>query len=110
MPKGETSVYIVIGFNYANLFKASSYLHHPRNPENNPTGVDTPLGWYIYGPKNKNTLDTDELSYVHRVYIEQNAEYFQSLYKSDVCGVKPRRICACTDKEVKLLSHKFLNT
>ena len=100
VPKRETSVVIVIGFDYANLFKASSYLHQPLDPENNPTGVDTPLGWYIYGPKNQNALDTDELSCVHRVYVEQNAEYFQSLYESDVCGVKPTRICACTDKEV----------
>ena len=100
MPKRETSVDILIGFDYANLFKASSYLHHSLDPENNPTGVDTPLGWYIYGPKNQNALNTDELSCVHRVYVEQNAEYFRSLYESDVCGGKPTRICACTDKEV----------
>ena len=37
---------------------------------------------------------------MHYVYVEQNAEYFQSLYESDVCGVKPTRICACSDKEV----------
>ena len=51
VPKWETSTDIVIGFNYANLFKASSCLHHPLDLENNSTGVDTPLGWYIYGPK-----------------------------------------------------------
>ena len=76
VPKRETSVDIVIGFDYANLFKASSYLHHPLDPENNPTGVDTPLGWYIYGPKNQNALNTDELSCVHRVNVEQNARVF----------------------------------
>ena len=104
VPNRETSIDIVIGFNYANLIKASGYLQHPLNPDDNPTGVDTPLGWYIYGPKNQNTLNADELSYVHHVYVEQNAEYFQSLYESDVCGVKPTRICACSDKEV-LESH-----
>ena len=78
-PKRETSVDTVIGFDYANLFKASSYLHHSLDPENNPTGVDTPLRWCIYGPNNENTLDTDDLSCVHRVYVEQNVEYFQSL-------------------------------
>ena len=55
-------------------------------------------------PKNQNTLNAYELSYVHHVYVEQNAEYFQSLYESDVCGVKPTRICACSYKEV-LESH-----
>ena len=84
--------------------KVSGYLHHPLNPDDNPTGVDTPLGWYIYGPKNQNTLNADELSYVHHVYVEQNAENFQSLYESNVCEVKPTRICACSDKEV-LESH-----
>ena len=32
--------------------------------------------------------------------LSKTQEYFQSLYESDVCGVKPTRICACTDKEV----------
>ena len=80
--------------------KASGYLQHPLNPDDNLTGVDTPLGWYIYGPKTQNTLNAHELSYVHHVYVEQNATYFQSLYESDVCGVKPTRICSCSDKEV----------
>ena len=100
MPNREISIDIVIGFNYANLIKASGYLQHPLNPDDNPTGVDTPLGWYIYGPKTQNTLNAHELSYVHHVYVEQNATYFQSLYESDVCGVKPTRICSCSDKEI----------
>ena len=104
VPNREISIDIVIGFNYANLMKASDYLQHPLNPDDNPTGVDTPLGWYIYDPKNQNTLNADELSYVHHVYVEQNAENFQSLHESNVCGVKPTRICACSDKEV-LESH-----
>ena len=41
---------------------------------------------------------------MHHVYVEQNAENFQSLYESNVCEVKPTRICACSDKEV-LESH-----
>ena len=44
VPNREISIDIVIGFNYANLMKASGYLQHPLNPDDNPTDVDTPLG------------------------------------------------------------------
>ena len=41
---------------------------------------------------------------MHHVYVEQNAEFFQSFYESDVCRVKSTRICACSDEET-LESH-----
>ena len=108
VPNREIFIDIVIGINYANLMNASGYLHHPLEPDDNPTGVDTPLGWHIYGLKNQNTLNADELSYAHHVYVEQNAEYFQSLYESDVCRVKLTESVLVLIK--KFLNHTFLNT
>ena len=39
--------------------------------------------------------------------LSKTPNIFKFLYESDVCQVKPTRICACSDKEV-LESH-FLN-
>ena len=33
-------------------------------------------------------------------YIDENPRHFYSLNESDVCGVKPTSICACSDKEI----------
>ena len=99
IPVDDTQIDILIGFDYANLMKATGYVQHPYEPDNFPTGVETPLGWYIFGPKS-NMSPSDKIRMVHRVYVEDSSRNFQSMYESDVCGVKPTRICACSDKEV----------
>ena len=79
--------------------KTTGYLQHPYDPDSYPTGVETPLGWYVFASKARNAVD-DELKNVHRVYVEESSQHFQTMYESDVCGVKPTRICSCSDKEV----------
>ena len=50
LPDENSAIDILIGFDYANLMKATGYIQHPQNPEYNPAGVETQLGWYVFGP------------------------------------------------------------
>ena len=88
MPLNDTDVDILIGYDNAYLMKSSAYLQHHNDLQNYPTAVETPLGWYVFGPKTN--ASTDQLTHVHRVYIDDNPRHFYSLYESDVCGVEPR--------------------
>ena len=65
LPDKNFAIDILIGFDYANLMKATGYIQHPHDPEHNPTGVETPLGWYVFGPTS-NTAQVDGQKYTHR--------------------------------------------
>ena len=47
LPNKNSAIDILIGLYYANLMKVTGYIQHPHDPEHNPTGVKTPLGWYV---------------------------------------------------------------
>ena len=100
LPKESTDVDLLIGYDYADLMAPTGYLHHPTDPEKYPTAVETRLGWYMYGPSNSSIATCDEVVNVHRVKFQENVQNLQSLVDSDLCGVKPTRLCACSDKEI----------
>ena len=56
LPKENSEVDILIGYDDANLMAPMSYLKHPTEPNNYPTAAETSLGWYVFGPNQSESL------------------------------------------------------
>ena len=100
LPLESTEVNIFIGYDYASLTTPISYLQHTDNSEDYPQAAETLLGWYIFGPVG-NTTNHHHANVLRLRTPEDDPVNIRSLYEADVCEVKPTRICACSDKEVK---------
>ena len=100
LPQESTEVDILIGYDYASLTTPVSYLQHTDNSEDYPQAAETLLGWYILGPAG-NTTNHHHANVLRLRLQEDDPVDTRSLYEADVCGVKPTRIGACSDKEVK---------
>ena len=59
--------------------KPCRFLEHRDEPDNYPTGVETPLRWYIFGPKSNHKNQMHEIRHVHRVYVEDTVQQFLTL-------------------------------
>ena len=100
LPQESTEVDILIGYDYASLTTPVSYLQHTDSSEDYPQAAETLLGWYILGPAG-NTTNHHHANVLRLRIPKDDPVDTRSLYEADVCGVKPTRICACSDKEVK---------
>ena len=98
VPKEPSDVDILIGFDNANLMTPTKYLKHQSESDEFPTAVETKLGWYIYGPCCENSVYNT--SSVHYVRLHDEPPDIRAWYEADIAGVKPTRLCACSEKEV----------
>ncbi|XP_068214781.1 uncharacterized protein [Palaemon carinicauda] len=68
----------------------------PVSPESSPVAVRSILGWTIFG----GNIPKPKPHAASRVQFLSHLEDLQKLYTSDVVGIKPTKLCVCSDKEV----------
>ena len=101
LPKENSEVDILIGYDYANLMAPMSYLKHPTEPDNYPTAAETSLGWYVFGPNQSESLPEGFVQSQHVHLVENDLLCVKSWYEANLSGVKPTEICTCSNNDIK---------
>ena len=101
LPKENSAVDILIGYDYANLMAPMSYLRHPTEPNNYPTAAETSLGWYVFGPNQSESLPEGFVQSQHVRLVENDLLCVKSWYEANLSGVKPTEICTCFNNDIK---------
>ena len=100
IPEQPNDVDILIGFDYASLTTPLNYLQHIYEPTRNPTAAETQLGWYLFGPKNWSNVYLNEITNIQFIQTRDDLKQMYSLYESELSGVKPSKLCACSDNAI----------
>ena len=99
VPLKSKDVDILLGYDYANLMQPHAYLKHPDFSAELPQAAETLLGWYVFGA-NTNTQNGVIDNHLSVQFVRTESENIRQWYETDVCGVKPTQICACSEKQI----------
>ena len=86
LPKENSEVDILIGYDYANLMAPMSYLKHPTEPHNYLTAAETSLGWYVFGPNQSESLPEGFVQSQHVRLAVNDLLCVKSWYEANLSG------------------------
>ena len=97
---GGGQVDLLIGRNYAPYIQSLNVVQAPFNPDSHPSIAFTRLGCYLFGgiveaPKPRFTK-MDKLNFISKAEDQR----LRDVFYGDVLGVKPTRLCTCSDTEI----------
>ena len=83
-------------------------MQHIYEPTRNPTAAETQLGWYLFGPKNWYNAYLNEITNIQFIQTRDDLNQMHSLYESELSGVEPSKLYACSDNVILVIESNFI--